>query len=141
MKPARRPLVLVVDDGKQHVTLLRLALMQRGFAVVVVHTSEGAHTMLRERPVDAALVTLPLEAAVALLATFGEARPQVTAALVQSDIDAEAARASGFDLALTRPIDFGELDGALRDRMKRRTSGTRTRVATGVARPARRAAR
>jgi len=34
----RPPLVLVLDDVKQHVTLLRLALMQRGYAIVVAQT-------------------------------------------------------------------------------------------------------
>ncbi|MDB5213480.1 MAG: hypothetical protein JWO86_1407, partial [Myxococcaceae bacterium] len=41
-----------------------------------------------------------------------------------------AARAlpAGFDIALARPIDFAELDASLRERMKKRVSGTRARA-------------
>ncbi|MDB5213652.1 MAG: hypothetical protein JWO86_1579 [Myxococcaceae bacterium] len=124
-----RPLVLVVDDGKQHVTLLRLALMQRGYAVVVVHTAEGARTMVRERPVDAVLVTLDLAAATEILRDFGETRPNVAIAFAApGDDGAERALSAGFDIALARPIDFAELDASLRERMKKRVSGTRTRA-------------
>lgn len=125
---ARRPLVLVVDDGRQHVTLLRLALMQRGFSVVVVLSEDGARTMLREKNVDAMVVTLPLEAGTALLRSLGESRPRVALAVTDPTATARAQEA-GFDLALARPIDFGELDGSLRERMAQRTSGTRRRVA------------
>jgi CheY-like chemotaxis protein len=105
-----RPLVLVVDDGKQHVTLLRLALMQRGYAVVVVHTAEGARTMVRERPVDAVLVTLDLAAATEILRDFGETRPNVAIAFAAPGDDGAArALAAGFDIALARPIDFAVL--------------------------------
>ena len=138
---AKRPLILVVDDGKHHVTLLRLALMQRGYAVVVVHTAEGARTMLRERPVDAVLVTLELDAAGGareVLHEFGESRPHVAIAFAPSGVDgAERALDAGFDIALARPIDFAELDASLRDRMKKGRSGTRARVGT----PKRRAGR
>ncbi|MBX3192052.1 MAG: hypothetical protein KF819_33990 [Labilithrix sp.] len=127
MRVVKRPLVLVVDDGRQHVTLLRLALMERGFAVVVVLSAEGARTMVREKPVDAVLTTLPLEAASEILRDFGEARPHVAVAIVSEGAE-EAARAAGFDFALARPIDFGELDAALRERMSRRRSGTRARA-------------
>ena len=127
MRAAYRPLVLVVDDGRQHVTLLRLALMQRGYAVVVVHSQEGACTMVRERSVDAVLVTLPLDAGLDVLRAFGEAKPAVSVAVAPTE-DLPRALASGFDLALTRPIDFAELDTILRERMKMRSSGTRTRA-------------
>jgi|GEM_PF-4942075 len=127
MRAAHRPLVLVVDDGRQHVTLLRLALMQRGYAVVVVHTPEGAQTMVRERAVDAVLVTVPPLAAADVLRAFGEARPAVAVAVTSSDMAVEAS-AAGFDHVLTRPIDFAELDAVLRDRMKRRASGTRAKA-------------
>lgn len=124
-----RPLILVVDDGRQHVTLLRLALMQRGYAVVVVHSAEGARTMIREKPVDAVLVTSELSAAADVLRDFGEARPHVAIAFAPpGDDGAERALAAGFDIALTRPIDFAELDASLRERMKKRGSGTRARV-------------
>ncbi len=131
--PARaarsRPLILVVDDGKLHVTLLRLALMQRGYAVIVVHTTEGARTMIREKPVDAVLVTLELSAAADVVRDFGAARPDVTIAFAPpGDDGADRALAAGFDIALARPIDFAELDASLRDRLKKRVSGTRARV-------------
>lgn len=137
-----RPLVLVVDDGKLHVTLLRLALMQRGYAVIVVHSTEGARTMIREKSVDAVLVTLELSAAADIVRDFGEARPQVAIAFAPPGADgAERALAAGFDIALARPIDFAELDASLRDRLARRVSGTRTRVrgVTGSAARSRRA--
>lgn len=135
MTVPKRPLVLVVDDGRQHVTLLRLALMQRGFAVIVVHSAEGARTMIREKPVDAVLVTLELEAAAAVLRDFGEARPRVAIAFAPAG-EGGAARAlgAGFDIALARPIDFAELDLSLRDRMKKRVSGTRAKVTAHPAR-------
>ncbi len=138
-----RPLILVVDDGKQHVTLLRLALMQRGYAVIVVHTADGAQTMLREKPVDAVLVTLELDAvggAREVLRDFGQSRPHVAIAFAPSGADgAERALAAGFDIALARPIDFAELDASLRERMKKRKtrSGTRARVSTPKRRTAR----
>jgi DNA-binding response OmpR family regulator len=126
---AKRPLILVVDDGRQHVTLLRLALMQRGYAVVVVHSAEGAATMLREKPVDAVLVTLALDVATSILRDFGEARPHVAIAFAPAgDNGSDRALAAGFDIALARPIDFAELDASLRERMKKRTSGTRARA-------------
>src|SRR5688500_427000 len=103
-----RPLILVVDDGKLHVTLLRLALMQRGYAVIVVHSAEGARTMIRERPVDAVLVTLELSAAADIVRDFGEARPAIAIAFAPLGEDGrERALAAGFDIALSRPIDFG----------------------------------
>jgi DNA-binding response OmpR family regulator len=132
-RAAARPLILVVDDGRQHVTLLRLALMQRGYAVVVVHSAEGARTMIREKPVDAVLVTLSLAAAAEILRDFGEARPHVAITFAPpGDDGAERARAAGFDIALARPIDFAELDASLRERMKKRASGTRASVRGGA---------
>lgn len=133
---ASRPLVLVVEDGKQHVTLLRLALMQRGYAVVVVHSAEGARTMVREKAVDAVLVALELDAATEILRDFGESRPHVAIAFAPPDADprggASRALEAGFDIALARPIDFAVLDASLRDRLrdrlKQRRSGTRARV-------------
>src|SRR4051812_3784525 len=105
MKRPLRPLILVVDDGRQHVTLLRLALMQRGYAVIVVHSPEGARTMVREKPVDAVLVTLSLDAAAQVLRDFGEARPHVAIAFAPPGEDGAArALSSGFDIALARPI-------------------------------------
>lgn len=124
---AHRPLVLVVDDGRQHVTLLRLALMQRGFSVIVVHSEDGARTMLREKSIDAIVVTLPLAAGTELLRSLGESRPRVALAVTDS-ASLESAQGAGFDLALPRPIDFAELDSALREHMARRTSGTRRLV-------------
>lgn len=121
-----RPILLVVDDGKHHVTLLRLALMQRGYAVIVVSSVEGARTMLRERSVDALLVSR--DDAKSVLASLGELRPRLAVALAT---DPEATSLEGFDLALRRPIDFGELDDVLRARLFGRTSGTRRR-ANGV---------
>ena len=124
-----RPLVLVVDDGKQHVTLLRLALMQRGYAVVVVHSAQGARTMIAERAVDAVLVTLDLDAATEVLRDFGATRPQVAIAFAAPGEDGAArATSAGFDIALARPIDFAELDASLRERLKTRVSGTRARA-------------
>ncbi|AKV04514.1 hypothetical protein AKJ09_11177 [Labilithrix luteola] len=129
--PKSRPLVLVIDDGKQHVMLLKLALMQRGYAVVVVHSVEGACTMLRERSVNALLVTTPLEAAAEALRAIGSARPSVAMATAPDGPDGQArVHAAGFDFALPRPIDFAELDALLRDHMSRRTSGVRARVRT-----------
>jgi DNA-binding response OmpR family regulator len=126
---ARRPLVLVVDDGKQHVTLLRLAMMQRGYAVIVVCSPEGMQTMIRERPVDAVLVTSELSAAADIVRSLGEARPRIAIAFAPpGDDGAERALAAGFDIALARPIDFAELDASLRERLQRRVSGTRARV-------------
>jgi DNA-binding response OmpR family regulator len=122
-----RPLVLVVDDGRQHVTLLRLALMQRGFSVIVVLSDEGARTMIREKSIDAMVVTLPLDTGAALLRSLGDRRPRVTLAVTDASSTA-AAQDAGFDLALPRPIDFAELDNTLRERMSQRTSGTRRRV-------------
>lgn len=126
---APRPLILVVDDGKQHVTLLRLALMQRGYAVVVVHSAEGARTMVREKPVDAVLVTLELDAAADVLRDFGEARPHVAIVFAPpGEGGGDRALRAGFDIALARPIDFADLDMSLRTFMKKRTSGTRRRA-------------
>lgn len=124
---ARRPLVLVVDDGRQHVTLLRLALMQRGFSVIVVHSEDGARTMVREKSIDAIVVTLPLAAGTELLRSLGESRPRVALA-VADPTSLASAQSAGFDLALPRPIDFAELDAALREHMARRSSGTRPRA-------------
>ena len=130
-----RPLVLVVDDGKLHVTLLRLALMQRGYAVIVVHSTEGARTMVREKSVDAVLVTLELSAAADIVRELGEARPQVAIAFAPPGEDGAArALAAGFDIALARPSDFAELDTSLRELLKKRASGTRARVSAGAAR-------
>ena len=124
-----RPLILVVDDGKLHVTLLRLALMQRGYSVVVVHSVEGARTMVREKPVDAVLVTMELSLAAEVVRDFGAARPDVAIAFAPPGEDGvQRALDAGFDIALMRPIDFAELDRSLRDRLKKRTSGTRARV-------------
>ena len=135
MTARARPLVLVLsnplDDRKLHVTLLRLALMQRGYAVIVVHSIEGGHTMLRERAVDALLVTLELSVGADLVRDLGAARPSTTIAFAPSGEDGVArALAAGFDLALTLPIDFAELDASLRDRLKSHVSGTRARVRT-----------
>jgi DNA-binding response OmpR family regulator len=122
-----RPLVLVLEDGHQHVTLLRLALMQRGYAVAVARDGERARLVAEGQPVDALVVALPLDAAAAALRTIGEARPRV--ALVLTDTDAsDDARGAGFDAALARPIDFAELDALLRTGLASRRSGTHARV-------------
>lgn len=89
--------------------------------------------MLREKPVDAVLLTLELETATEVLRDLGQARPQVAIAFAPAgDGGAARARAAGFDIALARPIDFAELDASLCDRMKKRVSGTRARVKTGT---------
>lgn len=112
--------------------------MQRGYAVIVVHSAEGASTMIRERNVDAVLVALDLPAAAAVLRDLGEARPRVALAFAPPDEDGvsglDRTRAAGFDIALERPLDFADLDATLREHLSRRTSGTRARV-----RPRRRA--
>ena len=113
-----RSVLLLVDDGKQHVTLLRLALMQRGYSVVVVNGAARAAEWVKERPVDALLLSAPSEAD---LAFFAEARPRVVVAL-------GAGTGQGVDAVLERPIDFAELDDILQDRLRRRTSGTRARA-------------
>ena len=98
--------------------------------------------MIREKSVDAVLVTLELSAAADIVRDFGEARPQVAIAFAPPGADgAERALAAGFDIALARPIDFAELDASLRERLARRVSGTRTRVrgVTGSAARSRRA--
>jgi DNA-binding response OmpR family regulator len=123
----RRPLVLVVDDGKQHVTLLRLALMQRGYSVAVVHAPERARSLAEGRPFDAVLVTLDLPAAARTLAALGDARPSV-AVLLADEVPEELAAAAGFDAAFRRPVDFDDLDALLQRRVQRRTSGTLARV-------------
>lgn len=128
MRGSSRPVVLVVDDGKQHITLLRLALMQRGYAVIVVHSAEGALSMTRSRSVDALIVTL--DSATSVLASLGDARPHVAIAIAKVADDPSLAP---FDVVLTRPVDFADLDVMLRERMKLRTSGTRTRVKKRVA--------
>lgn len=126
-----RALVLVLDDGKQHVMLLRLALMQRGYAVVVVQSAEGAVTMMRERNVDALVLTGSLDVARAIFsdARTGGARPTVTVALVdQPEAETDRARGLGVDSVLRRPVDFGELDSVLSAGLAQRASGMRVRV-------------
>lgn len=126
-----RALVLVLDDGKQHVMLLRLALMQRGYAVVVVQSAQSAATMMRERNVDALVLTGAIDAARDVFSDprTGGVRPTVTIALVdEPETDAARAQELGIDTVLRRPVDFGELDAALSAGMQRRASGMRVRV-------------
>ena len=122
---AGRPLVLWVEDGHQHATLLRLALMERGYAIIIVRAVDAALRVMRERAIDALLVTLPVDAAARLRGAMGNTAPRVAIAL---GVDVGAARAAGYPLALARPVDFGELDALLRSRLEPSFSGARRRV-------------
>jgi DNA-binding response OmpR family regulator len=122
-----RPLVLLVEDGHQHAMLLRLALMERGYAIIIVRTVDTAVAILRDRAkgVDALLVTLPPDAAARLREAISDVAPRVAIAL---GMDAEVARLAGYALALPRPVDFGELDTLLRAHLELPFSGARRRV-------------
>jgi DNA-binding response OmpR family regulator len=129
MGEAARPLVLVVDDDEDHVTMLEVALESSGYAVVTAFSFAEARSVLASRDVDALVADLTLGdgSSLDLIAESGARRPRV--AVILSGLDApddlDQTRRAGYDAHLVKPTSIEQLDAVLTEGLQRRRSGVR----------------
>jgi len=146
MGDERRPIVLVVDDDEDHVTMLELALDAAGYAPITASSCASARDVLMTRDVDALVCDLTLGdgTAIDLVESVGGRVPRVAVVLsgFDSPSDIERTRAAGFHAHLVKPASFSDLTDVLEAHLTRGTSGLMaTPRGRGGSRSARRAAR
>ncbi len=133
-----KPVVLVVDDDEDHVTMLEVALETAGYTVLTACSRAAAAQVLAERDLDALVSDLTLGDGTALdLLCAPARRPRV--AIVLSGLDAPddiaRTREAGFDAHLVKPTGLDELVSVLADGLRRpsdRPSVMKTKVAVDV---------
>ncbi len=111
----QRPVVLVVDDERDHADGIVEALGKLPVKALAVYTGEDAIAMLRSRRVDVVVTDLKLEGEADGLAVLGEARhnSQFTEVILMTaygtiDNCKEAIRQGAFDY-LVKPLDIDQL--------------------------------
>jgi signal transduction histidine kinase/ActR/RegA family two-component response regulator len=115
---APRRILLVEDHNQTRNTLARL-LANRGHEVATAETVRQARDMARTFAFDLVLsdLGLPDGNGQELMLELRRLRPACQAIALSGygmDIDIEKSRAAGFDLHLTKPVDIGALEAALR---------------------------
>jgi CheY-like chemotaxis protein len=112
--------VLLADDNRDAVDVTRELLALRGHAVEVAHDGRAALALARARLPDIALLDIGMpgmsgyELAAALRSLPGGAGVRLVAVTGWgTEQDRARARAAGFDLHLTKPIDLRTLDQLL----------------------------
>jgi DNA-binding response OmpR family regulator len=124
----RRPLVLVVDDDEDHVTMLEVGLEASGFEVLKAYSCAEARQLLATFGPDAIVADLTLGDGTSLdLLGSVARRPLVSVILSGYDgpDDVARTRAAGYDVHLAKPASFEVLARALREGLERATSGVR----------------
>lgn len=119
--PARRPLVLIVDDDERNARLARDVLEAAGLATVTAATAAEALAIARERLPDVVLMDLrlpDLDGTEAMRRLAGDERttriPVVaTSALASAEVEARA-RADGFAAYIEKPIDVADFPARVR---------------------------
>jgi two-component system response regulator RegA len=123
-----RPLVLVVDDDEDHVTMLELGLAGAGFSVITACSCAEARHLLGAHAVDALIADLTLGDGTSLSLLDGLARrPRVAVVLSGFDAPEDIARtkAAGYDAHIVKPASFSDLARVIRDGLERTSSGVR----------------
>lgn len=112
--------VLLVEDHTDTRTVLEMLLNRCGCRTVTSKTMADARTRLREMRFDLLLTDLNLPDGDGLELVLEAKQAQQLKAIAltgrSSDEEREAGMRAGFDLYLTKPIDFLELREALRTR-------------------------
>ena len=118
--PVRALHVLLADDNRDAVDVTRELLALRGHAVEVAHDGHAALALARARLPDIALLDIGMpgmsgyELAAALRSLPGGAGVRLVAVTGWgTEQDRARARAAGFDLHLTKPVDLRTLDQLL----------------------------
>jgi CheY-like chemotaxis protein len=118
-RPPRRR-ILLVEDHADTAQVLSMLLEQQGYAVVAVHS---LHDALESGPyVDAIIsdIALPDGSGLDLLRQLPRGTDQPAIALSGQAMPADVTKQAGFDLHLTKPIDFSRLAEALDALLERR---------------------
>ena len=116
---ARTRSLLVVDDNVDAANTLRIVLDALGYRVGVAYDGASALALARSTHPDAVLLDLGLpgvsglEVARALRADDGKQPVLIAVTGYGSQEDRAQSTAAGFDLHLTKPVDFGQLSEAL----------------------------
>jgi two-component system, NtrC family, response regulator PilR len=120
--PEPRPLVLVVDDNEDQLTMLDAVLEMVGYEVVTAQSLAEARAVFDSRSVDALVSDLALGdgTALQLMHWLGAHRPRV--AVVLSGYDGrdhvERSLAAGFDAHLAKPVPVEVLRGIIADGLR-----------------------
>ena len=106
--------ILVVDDEKKMVTLLKSALEHRGHTVVGVHGGRDALDQVRAAPFDVVLTDLRMEpvGGMEVLAGVKELSPETAVVILTAYGEVQnavAALQAGASQYLTKPINFQEV--------------------------------
>lgn len=122
--PSVKPLILVVDDNRDAVTLLERLLQLKGYAV---HTCFNGQTALeaaeRLRPAGILLDLAMPDMDGFTVCRFIRAQSWGTNMLIialsgySSRLDQQRSQEVGFDRHLVKPVDFGTLTGLLTERL------------------------
>jgi CheY-like chemotaxis protein len=117
-----RPLVLVVDDNEDQLTMLDAVLETAGYEVVTAQSLAEARLVLGSRDVDALVSDLALGdgTALQLLRGLGDHRPRVAVVLSGYDgrEDVERSLATGFDAHLAKPVPVEVLQEIIADGLR-----------------------
>jgi CheY-like chemotaxis protein len=108
-----RPVVLVVDDNEDQLTMLDAVLETAGYEVVTAQSVAEARRVLDSRDVDALVADLALGdgTALQLMRGLGDHRPRVAVVLSGYDTKEHIERslATGFDAHLAKPVPLDVL--------------------------------
>ena len=116
---AVRPIILVVDDEENFLTLLRWFLTQRGYDVVTAASTDQAMDLLDGHVFDVALIDIKLGAGdgLALLEELTRRLPELNVFMMTAYPTVSSIK-QAFDRGalryLTKPVDLQELSQALR---------------------------
>ena len=127
--------VLVVDDVATNRAVLRLFIEPLGIEVMEAEDGKTAIAMLREEPIDAALIDLHMPGIDGLelmrrIRAGRTANPALPAIAVTADVSASADEmtAAGFDALVHKPIDQRALQGVLAKVVTRARPRVRRRI-------------
>jgi len=110
--------ILVVEDDDEARELLRLTLERAGASVETVASADDARREMENDPPDVLIsdIRMPDEDGYALMRSLrsaGVAIPAIALTAFARSEDADEARAAGFQIHLSKPIDTGLLVNAV----------------------------
>ncbi len=118
-EPARRPVVLLVDDEPRILSALYRTLRREGYELLTAETTAEALRMIDENPIDCVLSDhkMPGMTGLELLERVATRRPDAARLLITGwnlEIDASELERLGVHRVLSKPWDDAELKQALR---------------------------